>query len=148
MANLTRYEPWGLFDQFNNEINRLFSSRYPSRAGDAAVTASDWVPAVDIKEEAGQYVIHADIPGVDPNDIEVTMENGILSVKGERQRETKEEREGYKRVERSKGSFFRSFSLPDSVDGENVSASGKNGVLEIIIPKVERKQSRKINVNS
>jgi HSP20 family protein len=110
------------------------------------MTGGDWTPAVDIKEEKNAYIIHADIPGVDPKDIEVQMENGVLTVKGERESEKKEEREGYKRIERSKGSFFRSFSLPDSVDGDKISAKSKNGVLEVTIPKTTKNGSKKITV--
>ena len=110
------------------------------------MSAADWVPAVDIKEEDTRFVIHADVPGVDPDDIEVRMEDGVLTIKGERQSEDKEEREGYKRIERVRGSFFRRFSLPDTADAEGITAKAKNGVLEIIIPKHEKVQPRRIEV--
>ena len=144
---LVRYEPWSLLNQLHNEIDRLFESGRPAlREDESSVTATDWVPAVDIKEEADRYVIRADVPGVDPKDIEVNMENGVLTIKGERESETKEEREGYKRIERVKGSFFRRFSLPDTADVEHVSAKAKDGVLEVVIPKQERVQPRRIEV--
>ena len=101
---------------------------------------------VDIKEEENRYVIHADVPGVDPADIEVNMENGVLSIKGERESESKEEREGYKRVERVRGSFFRRFNLPDTADAEAISAKSKDGVLEIVIPKQEKPQPKRIRI--
>ncbi|MDH5378037.1 MAG: Hsp20 family protein, partial [Gammaproteobacteria bacterium] len=82
MPGLTRYEPWSLLDQFNNELNSLFRGRAPA-VGNGELSASDWVPAVDIKEEPNQYIIHADVPGVEPKDIHVSMENGVLSIKGE-----------------------------------------------------------------
>ena len=114
----------------------------------SSVATSDWVPAVDIKEENDSFVIVADIPGVDPKDIEVNMENGMLTIKGEKESEKKEEREGYKRVERSFGSFYRRFSLPDTADAEKITAKSTNGVLEVRIGKQEQVQPRKISVNS
>ena len=144
---VTRYEPWSVFNQLSNELNRMFEQR-PQRSTDehGNVVASDWVPAVDIKEENQQFVIRADIPGVDPKDIDVHMEQGILSISGQRESETQEEREGYKRVERVRGSFLRRFSLPDTADAEKISAKCKNGVLEVVIPKHEKLQPRKISV--
>ncbi len=142
-----RYEPGSLFNQLQSEINRLFESRLgPGGEDSSTVVTSHWMPAVDIREEADRFVLYADVPGVDPKDIEVTMENGVLTIRGERKLEAEEEREGYKRMERSRGTFYRRFSLPDSADPERVSARGKNGVLEVTIPKHERVQPRKISV--
>ncbi|MEJ2347289.1 MAG: Hsp20/alpha crystallin family protein [Gammaproteobacteria bacterium] len=132
---VTRYEPWSVFNQLSNELNRMFEQRPPRSTDEHGnVVASDWVPAVDIKEEDQQFVICADIPGVDPKDIDVHMEQGILSISGQREAETKEE------------SFLRRFSLPDTADAEKISAKCKNGVLEVVIPKHERLQPRKISV--
>lgn len=147
--SLVRYEPWSLLNQLHGEIDRLFDTRMGKFAeSEGEVAASDWVPAVDIKEEENRYVIHADVPGVDPKDIEVRMENGVLSIRGERKSETKEERDGYKRVERVRGSFFRRFSLPDTADADGISAKSKDGVLEIVIPKQEKLQPKRIQVES
>lgn len=146
--NVVRYEPWGLLNQLHKEIDQLFDPRRALAEGDKETSTADWVPAVDIKEEADRFVIHADIPGVDPDKIEVSMEDGILTIKGERESENKEEREGYKRIERVRGSFFRRFSLPDTADAEKISAKAKNGVLEVIIPKHEKVQPRRIQVES
>lgn len=143
---LVRYEPWNMLTRLQNEMNRLFDDRLPRGEDNGSVVTSDWIPKVDIKEEDKRFVILADIPGVDPKDIEVTMENGLLTIKGERASESTEEREGYKRIERSRGSFYRRFSMPDTADAEKISAHGKNGVLEIVIPKHERLQPRKISV--
>ncbi|MFP4244636.1 MAG: Hsp20/alpha crystallin family protein, partial [Ectothiorhodospira sp.] len=107
---------------------------------------SDWVPAVDIREEKDAYVLHADVPGVDPKAIEVHMENGVLTIRGDRKEESTEERENYKRVERVRGSFYRRFSLPDTADAERISARSVNGVLEVRIPKQEKVQPRRITV--
>ncbi|MGD8926077.1 MAG: Hsp20/alpha crystallin family protein [Thioalkalispiraceae bacterium] len=139
--SLVRYEPWSLLNQLSKELDRSFRG---SESSDVAT--SDWTPAVDIKENADNFVIVADIPGVDPKDIEVHMENGVLSIKGEREAEKKEEKEGYKRVERSYGSFYRRFSMPETADPNKINAKSKNGVLEITIPKQEKEQPRKIEV--
>ena len=136
--NLIRYQPWDLVDQifdgrslgFSNELNTL----------------STWAPRVDVKEEADRFMIRADVPGVDPKDIEVNLENGVLSISGERKTEEREESAGWTRVERYSGRFQRSFTLPDTVDAESVSAKGEHGVLEIVIPKLAKLQPRKIEV--
>jgi HSP20 family protein len=147
--SLVRYEPWGLLNQLHGEIDRLFDNRLP-KYGDEQdqLATSDWVPADDIREEENRYVIHADVPGVNPEDIEVNMEDGVLSIKGERRKETKEERDGYKRVERVRGSFFRRFSLPDTADADAISAKCKDGVLEIVIPKQAKVMPKRIQVQS
>jgi len=147
--SLLRYEPWGLLNQLHGDMDHLFDKRLGSYGEDnGQLATSDWVPAVDIREEKNRYVIHADVPGVDPKDIDVRMENGVLSIKGERLAETRNEREGYKRVERVRGSFFRRFSMPDTVDADRVSAKSKDGVLEIVIPKQEKVQPKQIHVES
>jgi len=141
---LVRYDPWNMFDQIRKEMDRALT-----REGDesGSVVTSDWSPAVDIKEDENGFTIVADIPGVDPKDIDVHMENGMLTIKGERESEKKEEKEGYKRIERSYGSFYRRFSMPDSADADKIKAESKNGVLQITIPKQEKVQPRKISVD-
>jgi HSP20 family protein len=144
---VVRYEPWGLLNQLHGEIDRLFDTRMGRYGEDSnQLSTSDWVPAVDIKEESDSYVIYVDVPGVDPKDIEVHMENGVLSIKGERESESKQEQERYKRVERVRGSFFRRFTMPDTVNADAISATSKNGVLEIVVPKQERQQPKRIQV--
>ena len=148
--NVVRYEPWGLLRRFNEDVNQLFSdSRMaPAAEGDrSSIATSNWTPAVDIKEEDERFVLIADIPGVDPKDIDVTMEDGVLTIKGERKHESEEDANGYKRVERSYGSFYRRFSLPDTANAEAVTAKGKDGVLEVVIPKQEKVQPRRIAVS-
>ncbi|HJP36707.1 MAG TPA: Hsp20/alpha crystallin family protein, partial [Gammaproteobacteria bacterium] len=95
-----------------------------------------------------RFVITADVPGVEPDDIEITMEHGILTIKGERAEERNVEHKGFRRVERVSGSFYRRFSLPDSANAERITAQGKNGVLEIVIPKGEKAKVRRISVKS
>ena len=129
-------------------MNQL--QRELERAGDVSdgsVATAEWAPAVDIKELDNSFVLHADIPGVKPEDISVTMEEGVLTIKGEKKTAAETEKEGYKRVERTYGSFYRRFSLPDTADAEAISAKSKDGVLEITIPKREAVKPKKINVN-
>ena len=141
--SLVRYDPWNLLDQLRRELDHA----YEGRGEETGISAtSDWTPAVDIKEEKECFVITADVPGVDPKAIEVHAENGMLTIKGERESEKKEDREGYKRVERVYGSFFRRFSLPDTADTDKITAKSNNGVLEVRIPKHEKLQPRKISV--
>jgi len=103
---------------------------------------------VDIKEDENQFSIFADIPGVDAKDIDVTMENGVLSLKRERSREQSAKSNGFRRVERSCGSFNRRFSLPDTTDAEKIEAKCKDGVLEIVLPKHAKLQPKRIEVTS
>ncbi|MFV2061357.1 MAG: Hsp20/alpha crystallin family protein [Gammaproteobacteria bacterium] len=144
---LTRYEPWNALHQFRNELFNAFDGKN-LLDNDSNVATSDWTPAVDVKEKDEAFIINADIPGVDPKNIEVHMENGVLTIRGEKTAETSDEKEGYKRVERSYGSFYRRFSLPDSADAENIKAKSHNGVLELTIPKTAKVKARRITVDS
>lgn len=137
---ITRYEPWGLLNQLQRELER--------GVAEGSTATAEWAPAVDIKEEAGKFVIHADIPGVTPEEIDISMEDGVLTIKGEKKSESKTEKEGYKRVERTYGSFYRRFSLPDTANADAISASSKHGVLEVVIPKREAVLPKKINVST
>ena len=141
---ITRYEPWGLLTQLQKELEQMRSDV----SGDGSSATAEWAPAVDIKEESDRFVLHADLPGVKPEQIDVSMENGVLTIKGEKKTEAKTEKEGYKRIERTYGSFYRRFSLPDTANPDAISAVSKNGVLEITIPKRESVQPNKINVSS
>lgn len=146
MSMLIR-NPWGLLDQWHNEMGQLLNT--PSGRDDTSlVEGSDWSPAVDIKEEDERFLIHADIPGVNAKEIEVSMDQGVLTIKGERKHESTESGKDYKRLERSHGLFIRRFSLPDTVDAGNISASSQDGVLEIILPKSVAEKPRRIEVNS
>lgn len=146
MTNINRYKPSLLqqLHRLSNEWDQLFEPSYSE--DNSLVETSHWAPCVDIKEEADRFLLYADIPGVDPKDIEIAMENGVLTIKGERVSSKKEEKEGYTRIERSKGSFYRRFALPDTADPDSVTAKGKHGVLEIIIPKRDKAKSKKIKV--
>ena len=145
---LTRYEPWSAMRQLQNEMSRMFDNAVAGAEDGSNVVTSRWTPAVDVREDSGQFVINADIPGVEPEDIDVTMENGVLTIKGERKFETREEGDnGYRRVERAYGSFYRRFTLPDTADAEAISASGRNGVLEVVIPKRAALQPKRVAVS-
>jgi HSP20 family protein len=113
---------------------------------DEAFFDEDWMPAVDVKEDEKAYMVKADIPGVSPEDVEVTMERGVLTIRGERKSERKEERDNYHRIERFSGSFSRRFTLPDAADSDGVEADMKDGVLQVRIPKQEKAVSRRINI--
>lgn len=144
---IVRYEPFHLLNQLQREVNRLFDT---SRSGDEenGQLLADWMPAVDIKEEPTQFVIHADLPGVNLEDIEVTLENGVLTLRGQRANAQKEDNGQYRRVERVRGIFLRRFSLPDVADAEKVTAKCKDGVLEVAVPKREVAKPRRIAIES
>lgn len=136
---VTHYSPWLVRGnaQAKQALDRYF--------GD--VEANTWAPRVDVREEASRFVILADLPGVDPAEIEVQMDKNVLTLKGERKSETKEEGAKLTRVERRSGSFERRFTLPESADSEGISAAGKHGVLEISIPKKPELAPRRIAIN-
>lgn len=147
--SIIRYNPWGAQTQFQDEIKQVFDRFLTEPDADQSnVVTSQWAPRVDIKEEDKRFVILADIPGVDPNDIEIHMDKGILSIKGERKSERRDENERYTRVERAYGSFYRRFALPDGADPDGISATGKHGVLEVVIPKKPEVTPRRISVSA
>ena len=144
----TRYNPWAGQTGLQDEVKQLFERFLGNEESDQSnVVTSQWMPRVDIREEDNQFVILADIPGVDPKNIEVHMDRGILSIKGERSAEKKEEKGKYTRVERSHGIFYRRFALPDSANPDGIRAQGKHGVLEITIPKRPETTPRRISVS-
>jgi HSP20 family protein len=144
---ITRYYPWAQPSRFQDEIKHVFGRFFTDEAtSQSNVSASQWTPRVDVKEEDRRFVILADIPGVDPKDIDVSMDKGVLTIRGERKQESAESNGKATRVERIQGVFQRSFALPDSADAEGVSASGKHGVLEISIPKKAETTPRRISV--
>lgn len=149
--NTIRYQPWYPANGVHNDIKQVFDRFLNSDESDQSdVVTSQWAPRVDIREEDDRFVIFADIPGVDPKDIEVTMEKGILSLKGERNAESKDGngKNRFTRVERSHGLFYRRFALPDSANPEGVKATGRHGVLEITIPKRPETAPRRITIDS
>ena len=142
--NLTRFEPWSLVDLLHRDLDRLASTRIAGNNGEQSV--ADWVPAVDIVEENDRVVLRADVPGVDPKDLDVSMDGGVLSISGERQSESSSTEEGVKRIERFTGRFYRRFTLPDTADAEQIGARCDKGILEVSIPKRPEVRSRRITV--
>ena len=143
---LVRHDPWSLVNRLHGDLDRLFLNRAHHTPDTDHGTVTDWVPAVDIKEEAERFVIHADVPGVKADDIEITMEDGILTLRGARDTEAREDDNGCRRLERVRGQFFRRFTLPDTADAESIEASFTDGVLAVVIPKLPQVQPRRITV--
>ncbi|TAL87502.1 MAG: Hsp20/alpha crystallin family protein [Rhodanobacter sp.] len=137
-------------DPFALVFDRLFDGNLfqNGSADESSVVTSQWVPRVDIKEEADRFVLYADIPGVDPQQIEVQMDKGMLTIKGERREDAHVKGDNFSRIERRHGRFHRRFALPDSANPEGISASGHNGVLEITIPKRPETTPRRIQVGT
>ncbi len=142
--SLARHSAWPA----NRDMRHFFERFLTAEDGDQSnIVTSQWAPRVDIREEDKRFVILADIPGVDPAQIEISMDKGILTIKGER---ASDAAEGVRltRAERSHGTFHRRFALPDSADADAISASGKHGVLEISIPKKAETTPRRITINA
>jgi HSP20 family protein len=131
-------------------LNRIFSqpalSRTTGEAGKDAMTAFDWAPSVDIAETPEEFLIKAELPEVKKEDVKVSVENGVLRLAGERKQEKEEKGRKYHRVERSYGSFLRTFTLPDNVDDTKVHAEFKDGVLNVRLPKTEKAKPKAIEV--
>lgn len=149
--NMTRYTPWTGSGSLQTEIKQMFDRLFDSplladAADESSLVTAQWVPHVDVKEENDRFVLYADLPGVDPDQIEVSMDKGILSIKGERRSETRTESGRFSRIERRYGMFHRRFALPDSADPDGIEARGHNGVLEIVIPKRPETTPRRIQV--
>lgn len=149
--NVTRYHrPWGTHYPMHEDVRHLLGQFFDTEesSDQSDVVTSQWAPRVDIREEDTRFVIEADIPGVDPKDIEINMDKGVLSIKGERKSASKAGDGKFTRVERSHGVFHRRFALPDSANPEAVSATGRHGVLEIEIPKKPETTPRKIDIKT
>jgi HSP20 family protein len=145
--SLIRHTPWNTSPGLQDEIKQVFEKFFGDTENDQSnVVTSQWTPRVDIREEESGFVILADVPGVDPKDIEIHMDKGILTIKGERRVEIRQEGQRYSRVERAHGVFHRRFALPDSANAEGITAAGKHGVLEISIPKKPETTPRRIQV--
>ena len=140
---------WNASNALPEEIRQAFDRFLQPADSDASnVVTSQWAPRVDIREDEQRFVILADIPGVDPAQIDVSMEKGILTIKGECDDATAESNGKFTRVERARGAFHRRFALPDSADAEGITANGRFGVLEIVIPKKAQATPRRITINT
>jgi HSP20 family protein len=147
MTVLTRFEPFREFSTLQDRINRVFRDSYSNAGQDESLTTSSFAPAVDVYEDEHKVSLKIEVPGIDEKDIDVRVENNTLTVQGERKIEKEEKEENYRRVERQYGSFTRTFTLPQTVDSENVSANYDKGVLKITLPKKAEAKPKQIKVN-
>jgi HSP20 family protein len=145
MRTISRFEPFRGTSTLQDQINRLFTDRF-ERSGDESNLTS-WAPAVDIFETEHELVVKADLPEIDPKDLDIRVENNILSIRGERKFESKVSEDRYLRVERAYGSFSRSFSLANTVNSEAIKADYQNGVLTLTVPKREEAKPKQIKVS-
>ncbi|HEX8751357.1 MAG TPA: Hsp20/alpha crystallin family protein [Nitrospira sp.] len=143
---IVRWDPFRELEDMSERLNRVFSRPSMRNTGKENLTVADWMPTVDISETEGEYLIKAELPEVRKEDVKVTVENGVLTLQGERRQEKDEKGKRFHRVERSYGSFVRSFSLPESVDEGAVKAEYKDGVLNLHLPKTERVKPKAIDV--
>jgi HSP20 family protein len=145
---LVRWEPVRELTSIQNEMNRLFNTFFdtPTPGNGGANALRRWIPAMDLVETDEHFVLKADLPGLTEADVNLEVEDNVLTVSGERKAEHEDKREGYMRVERSFGSFRRSLTLPEGIDPEAVQASFDNGVLEVRIPKPEERKPRKVAI--
>lgn len=142
---LIRYEPWSALNQLHGQFNRLFDGELDRDAATSAATA-DWIPQADIEEYADRFVLKLDVPGIDVAALEITLDKGLLSLSGERAQDASDKDVQRRRVERPHGRFHRRFTLPDTVDAAGVHATGRNGIVEVTIPKQPKSQPRRIQV--
>jgi HSP20 family protein len=145
MLNIIRYQPWSLMNRWHQELDQVFSQP-PSGSEPVRPDGAAWVPSVDVYEESGRYLVRADIPGVTPKDIEVTAEDGVLTIRGERKANEPAERNGFESIERVSGTFMRRFTLPEPAQEAGIKANYANGVLEVEIPKAPRVEAKRISV--
>ena len=145
MNSVIRWDPFRNVSNLQAQVNRLFESTLPGRGSDSSLTT--WAPAVDIYETENELALKADLPDVNEKDIDIRIENNTLSIHGERKFEQEAKEENYLRVERSYGSFTRSFTLPSTVDTEAIKAEYKNGVLRVEMPKRAESKPKQVKVN-
>src|SRR5512140_2903904 len=131
MALMTRWDPWRELSRIQDEMARSFDDRLLSRTGESV----GWTPKVDIFEDEEGVALKFELAGVEPKDVDIRFENGVLTLRGERKLEREDKRENYHRIELSYGTFTRSFSLPGTIDAEKIRAESKNGVLTVMLPK-------------
>ena len=142
------YSPFNRLNDLHRSLDSVFDLRYPASEEPDTYEARDWVPQVDIRELDESFSVHADVPGVEAKDIDITLDKNVLTIRGSRSNATSNEGKGIKRRERVSGTFVRQFTLPDTADGERISARANNGVLGITIPKTEKHKPLSIAVQS
>lgn len=145
---IVRWEPFRDLVSLQDRMNRIFDDSFRgARESDEWALGGSWAPAVDIFEQEGNIVLKAELPGVDPKDVDVRVENNVLTLKGERKFDNEVKREDYHRVERTYGSFSRSFTLPTVVDTDKIKAEVRDGVLRVNLPKKEEAKPRQISIS-
>ncbi len=145
MTTITRLQPFRGFSTLQDQVNRIFNQTVQNQGEESALTA--WAPSVDIFETPNELVVKADLPDVDEKDIDVRVENNLLTIRGERKFDKSVSEDNYLRIERTYGTFSRSFSLPNTVNPESIRAEYKNGVLTVSLPKREESKPRQVKVN-
>jgi len=144
--SIVRYDPFRDLRTLQEEVNRLFSTNLTRSFGDEGIGRGAWAPSVDIYENKDQIVLEAELPGMKQEDFDLSIENNVITLRGERKFEAKKTEGGWHRVERSYGTFERVFTLPDTVDAEGVKADYKNGVLTVTLPKKEAAKPKQVKV--
>ena len=144
--NIARFEPWTFVDLLHRDLDRLAERR--GVVGNDHSPVADWVPAVDIVEEQSRFVLRADVPGVNPEDIDVSMDAGVLSVSGERHAIAPDDDTGVQRIERATGRFLRRFTMPETANAKGIAAKCASGILEVSIPKMPEIQAHRITVEA
>jgi HSP20 family protein len=142
---LTVWKPFE-FDRLRKEMDRLLDSFFEGRPDRRIREEGEWLPSLDVAETKGDLVVKAELPGMDPKDIEISLSEGVLTIRGEKKQEKEEKEEGYHLIERSYGSFTRSIRLPKDVQNDKINASFKNGVLKVVLPKSEEAKKKEIKI--
>ena len=146
---ILRWDPTRDLSSLQSEMNRVFSTFFDSPANEPSGSggfAGRWLPPMDLSETEGRYVLHADLPGMTEDDVQIELEDNVLTISGERRLEESNSQGGYLRTERARGAFARSLTLPAGVDPERIAAEFHNGVLELQIPKPEERKPRRISI--
>ncbi len=144
--NIVRWDPFRDLVTLREKMNRVFEEAFTSRGEEKDLMGSTWSPSVDIYEAENELVLTAELPGVDENDIEIKIEDNTLTLHGDRKFEKETKEENYHRIERSYGSFYRSFTLPRNIDQENIKAERENGILKISLPKKPELKPKKVKI--
>lgn len=146
---LVRWDPARELDAFQNDMNRLFDTFFQGRGGGVGANgARRWIPAMDLVETDEQFVLRADLPGLERDDVEIEVKDGVLTISGQREAEHESRGEGYHRVERASGRFSRSLDLPAGIDAGAIAAEFDRGVLEVRIPKPEEVQPTRVHIGT
>ena len=143
---LTTWRPFRELDKMRGEMDRLWDAFFEGRPRKNTMEGGEWLPSVDVSETKNDLVVKAELPGMDPKDIDISLSDGLLTIRGEKKQEKEEKEENYHFIERSYGSFTRSVQLPREVKRENISASYKNGILKVVLPKSEEAKTKEVKI--